>query len=51
MKRMTDQQVTVGVDTHKHIHVAVALSAELRRAVQAHVDRYAAQGRKRPNDR
>jgi hypothetical protein len=26
MKRMTDQQVTVGVDTHKHIHVAVALS-------------------------
>ncbi len=26
MKRMTDQNVIVGVDTHKHIHVAVALS-------------------------
>lgn len=26
LKRMTDRKVTVGVDTHKHIHVAVALS-------------------------
>jgi hypothetical protein len=27
LKRMTDSKVTIGVDTHKHIHVAVALSA------------------------
>jgi transposase len=26
LKRMTDRKVTVGIDTHKHIHVAVALS-------------------------
>jgi transposase len=26
LERMTDPKVTIGVDTHKHIHVAVALS-------------------------
>lgn len=31
MKRMTDRKVTVGVDTHKHIHVAVALSGHGKR--------------------
>jgi transposase len=31
LKRMADPKVTVGVDTHKHIHVAVALSEKGQR--------------------
>jgi transposase len=31
LKRMTHQKVTVGVDTHKHIHVAVVLSEHGKR--------------------
>ncbi len=28
LKRMTEEKVTIGVDTHKYFHVAVALSAQ-----------------------